>query len=151
MLQKLWTNHGRILRDQPEMMPWNVYPRPQMKRDSWLSLNGYWDFAVSEKDAMPEEYTKTIRVPFCPESMLSGIEKHYPEGAYLFYRRSLTLPAGFNRGRVLLHIGAAIRLPMFLSTESSCATMKTVTKPFPATLRMRWKKPTRLSSAARTI
>ena len=121
MLQKLWTNHGRILRDQPEMMPWNVYPRPQMKRDSWLSLNGYWDFAVSEKDAMPEEYTKTIRVPFCPESMLSGIEKHYPEGAYLFYRRSLTLPAGFNRGRVLLHIGAADQIAdVFVNGKQLC-------------------------------
>ena len=107
MLQKLWTTHGETLRDNPKLQPWSVYPRPQMKRDSWLNLNGDWDFAVSDKENMPKEYTKTIRVPFCPESMLSGIEKHYPDGAYLFYRRKLILPEGFNRGRVLLHIGAA--------------------------------------------
>ena len=107
MLQKLWTARGEALRDQPQIQPWTVYPRPQMKRDSYLNLNGYWDFAVSELEFVPPEYDKTIRVPFCPESMLSGLETHYPEGAYLYYRRKLALPEGFNRGRVLLHIGAA--------------------------------------------
>ena len=53
MLQTLWTNHGETLRDNPDLTPWNVYPRPQMKRDSWLHLNGYWDFAVAEKNYLP--------------------------------------------------------------------------------------------------
>jgi len=25
--------------------PWPEYPRPQMQRDAWLSLNGVWEFA----------------------------------------------------------------------------------------------------------
>ena len=121
MLQKLWTTYGENLRDNPEIQPWNVYPRPQMKRDNWLNLNGYWDFAVSEADAFPKEFSKTIRVPFCPESQLSGIEKHYPDGAYLFYRRSLTLPQGFNRGKVLLHIGAADQIAdVFVNGQQVC-------------------------------
>ena len=27
-------------------MPWNVYPRPQMQRDSFFCLNGEWDFSA---------------------------------------------------------------------------------------------------------
>ena len=86
--------------------PWTVYPRPQMKRDSYLNLNGIWDFEVREK-AFPRSYSRTICLPFCPESRLSGVKEHFPEGSALCYRRFVTLPEGFNRGRVLLHIGAA--------------------------------------------
>ena len=48
-----------------------------------------------------------IRVPFPPESALSGVGQHFPEGAWLCYARTFRLPEGFCRGRVLLHIGAA--------------------------------------------
>ena len=92
--------------------PWTVYPRPQMKRDSYLNLNGSWDFSV--------DYEKMgqIRVPFCPECKLSGIGKHFDEGSLLCYNRSFTLPEGFNRGRVLLHIGAADqRADVFLNNK----------------------------------
>ncbi|MBP3685037.1 MAG: glycoside hydrolase family 2 [Oscillospiraceae bacterium] len=99
MLHELYTKQGENLTGEP----WNVYPRPQMRRDSWMNLNGEWDFAVGE----PVFDGKTILVPFCPESQLSGIHTHFPEGAALWYRRKLILPEGFNRGRVLLHIGAA--------------------------------------------
>ena len=81
--------------------PWNIYPRPQMKRDNWLNLNGAWDFAV-DYESMGQ-----ILVPFCPESKLSKIGTHFDEGSALSYTRSFTLPEGFNRGRVILHIGAA--------------------------------------------
>ena len=87
--------------------PWEVYPRPQLKRDSYVNLNGSWDFTVSHLRELPEQYDRTITVPFCPESSLSGIGRHFPEGAYLFYRRTFTLPEGFEKDRVLLHIGAA--------------------------------------------
>ena len=82
-------------------IPWNIYPRPQMKRDNWLNLNGAWDFAVDY------ETKGQILVPFCPESKLSKIGTHFDEGSALSYTRSFTLPEGFNRGRVILHIGAA--------------------------------------------
>ena len=101
MLQDLLTPWGENVSDTP----WQVYPRPQLKRNSYVNLNGKWDFAVSEQK--PETFDRKILVPFCPESALSGIKEHFPEGTPLWYRRSFTLPAGFNRGRVLLHIGAA--------------------------------------------
>ena len=97
MLNELMTVAGETLKGTP----WQVYPRPQMKRQNWLNLNGAWDFSV--------DYEKMgqIRVPFCPESRLSCIGKHYDEGSLLCYNRSFRLPEGFNNGRVLLHIGAA--------------------------------------------
>ena len=94
---KLMTVEGENLSGTP----WEVYPRPQMRRDSFLNLNGCWNFAVSF------ENKGLIRVPFCPESQLSGLEEHYDEGSVLCYTREFTLPDGFNRGRVLLHVGAA--------------------------------------------
>ena len=96
----------KLLNEQPQT-PWNTYPRPQLRRENWLNLNGMWDFCASREESVPEEYDRKIRVPFAPESQLSGIHTHFPEGSFLFYRRSLALPEGFDRGRVLLQIGAA--------------------------------------------
>ena len=100
MLVDLLTARGVELLASKET-PWNVYPRPQMRRGNWINLNGVWDFSVNY------EAQGGIRVPFCPESQLSGFGKHYEEGSLLNYTRSFTLPEGFHRGRVLLHIGAA--------------------------------------------
>ena len=100
MLVDLLTARGAELLASKET-PWNVYPRPQMRRRNWINLNGVWDFSVNY------EAQGGIRVPFCPESQLSGFCKHYEEGSLLNYTRSFTLPEDFCRGRVLLHIGAA--------------------------------------------
>ena len=87
--------------------PWTIYPRPQMRRESYLNLNGQWDYAVVSHGDLPDVYPHKIRVPFCPECQLSGIGEHPRDGDFIWYRRSFTLPEGFNKGRVLLHIGAA--------------------------------------------
>lgn len=102
MLKDLYTVQGERLTDAP----WQAYPRPQMKRDSYLNLNGKWDFTVTHGKELPEHYDKTILVPFCPESLLSGLKTHFPDGCSMFYRRKLILPEGFREGRVLLHFGA---------------------------------------------
>ena len=80
---------------------WQVYPRPQMKRASWENLNGNWDFAVGEDP----RYDRTILVPFAPESRLSGIGEHFPEGSRLYYRRTFRTTPN-QTGRYLLHFGA---------------------------------------------
>ena len=97
MLNELTTTAGETLHG----MPWQVHPHPQMKREDWLNLNGAWDFSV--------DYEKkgSIRVPFCPESKLSGIGAHFDEGSILCYTRNFRLPEGWDKGRVILHIGAA--------------------------------------------
>ena len=100
MSTNLMTTHGECLSGTP----WAVYPRPQMRRNSYVNLNGEWDFGITEAE-LPEVYDRKILVPFCPESPLSGIQEHFPEGIGLCYRREFPLPEG--TGRVLLHIGAA--------------------------------------------
>ena len=101
----LMTARGQALLESGET-PWQVYPRPQMKRDSYVNLNGRWDFTVSPAPDLPESYDQEILVPFCPESQLSGLKFHPEDGNYLFYRRRFTLPEGFRKDRVLLHFGA---------------------------------------------
>ena len=104
----LFTPSGERLAADRDRIPWDVYPRPTLRRDSYLCLNGWWDFTVTtDGDAFPAAYEKQIRVPYCPESLLSGVHEVPPKGSYLFYRRAFTLPEGFCNDRVLLHIGAA--------------------------------------------
>ena len=103
MLNDLYTVQGENLDENA----WSVYPRPQMRRDSYVNLNGLWDFAVSKEEKLPKAYDMQIRVPFCPESALSGLKMEVEPGSYLFYRRKLELPEGWKKGKVLLHVGAA--------------------------------------------
>ncbi len=98
-------NHHTLTTPQGEALtgtPWTVYPRPQLRRKSYVNLNGPWEFAACKGG-----YDQTILVPFCPESSLSGIQQHFHENCVLRYRRHFALPEGFHQGRVLLHIGAA--------------------------------------------
>ena len=99
MTERLLTPQGEALLES-KALPWQCHPRPQCKRSRWLNLNGSWDFSAPD-------YEGSITLPFCPESRLSGVERHFPEGCDLFYRRSVTLPEDWQGGRVLLHIDAA--------------------------------------------
>lgn len=99
--RKLLTKEGENL----PAIPHSEYPRPQLVRDSYFCLNGEWDFAVTRGDA-PENYDRKIIVPYPPQSVLSGIDEVYEKGDVLFYKRNFTLPDGFIKNRVILHIGA---------------------------------------------
>ncbi len=100
---QLYTEAG----DRMTEIPWERYPRPQLRRDSFVCLNGTWEFALTDGEDDAPCYERTIRVPFSPESVLSGIGETFPDEPILWYRRRFTLPSGFRRDRVLLHIGAA--------------------------------------------
>lgn len=82
--------------------PWNVYPRPQMRRDEWLCLNGEWDIET-------ENYSGKILVPFCPESLLSGYVGEIRYGEKMRYRRTFTAPTEWRGKRILIHFGAVSR------------------------------------------
>ena len=99
----LTTKWGKAL-DREHPLP--EYPRPQLRRESFLNLNGVWQYAVSTLNSEPEEYDGDIVVPFPLESELSGVGRVLQPGEYLWYRREFTLPEDFNVGRVLLHFGA---------------------------------------------
>ena len=106
----LFTPSGERLAADHDRIPWDVYPRPQLRRDSYLCLNGWWDFTVTQSPNLPVVYDKTIRVPYCPESLLSGVHEVPSQDSFLYYRRAFALPEGFLKERVILHIGAADQL-----------------------------------------
>ena len=81
-------------------MPWNIYPRPRLVRDSFFCLNGEWGLTATDG----AEYK--ITVPFPPESVLSGVGKRMGENPHIIYKKSFSLPANFLRERVILHFGA---------------------------------------------
>ena len=106
MADKLFpTLTTEYIEEMDRTVPWNEYPRPSMVRNSFLCLNGEWDFAVNKSEKCAD-FGEKILVPFPPESLLSGIQRDIPEKDYMHYRRFFTLPEGFNKGRILLHFGA---------------------------------------------
>jgi beta-galactosidase/beta-glucuronidase len=85
------------------------YPRPQLRRQFWVSLNGRWDFAV-DRDAVWQSPTDvrwdaTIEVPFAPETPASGIGYTSFLRA-CWYRRTVSLAETDDGQRVILHFGA---------------------------------------------
>jgi hypothetical protein len=104
--RELLTRWGRDL-DPERVLP--EHPRPQLVRDSYLNLNGWWDHAVTPADApAPRTWDGPILVPFSPEAPLSGVGRQVLPDERLTYHRVLRVPAGFTPpgGRVLLHFGA---------------------------------------------
>lgn len=103
-LRPMLTAWGENL-DREHPLP--EYPRPQLRRDSYLNLNGRWQYAIRNgKEKEPVSYDGEIVVPFSPESFLSGVMKKVMPEDRLWYRRTFTLPEGFRKDKVLLHFGA---------------------------------------------
>ncbi|MBD5153265.1 MAG: MFS transporter [Oscillibacter sp.] len=103
-LRPLLTPWGENLdRDNP--LP--EYPRPQLRRESYLNLNGRWQYAIRpKKEKQPAVFDGEIIVPFSPECLLSGVQKKVMPEDRLWYQRTFALPEGFRKDRVLVHFGA---------------------------------------------
>ena len=101
--QKLQTSFTKLMNREK---PWQDYPRPQLKRDSYYNLNGLWDYRITTSTTLPTEYQGKILVPFPLESSLSGVELRLAETEYLFYHTTFRLPSNFKKDIVFLHFGA---------------------------------------------
>ena len=117
--QSTWTKQtAPVMTPWGEMLTpesvWPEYPRPSMKRQDWMNLNGVWQYF--KRSSINYDYvnnassfTKAILVPFPVESALSGImDKSYSSNrrATHMYRRTFTLPESFSGKNILLHFGA---------------------------------------------
>lgn len=89
-------------------IPLSEYPRPQFQRDSYITLNGKWQYAIYRNSEKFDGYQGDILVPFSPESLLSGL----PEGTLvtpsdvLYYHRTFTLSSEFIKSKTFIHFGA---------------------------------------------
>lgn len=108
VLPTKWT---KAAMDAP--VPFPEYPRPQLQRADWLCLNGQWDYRGGKdiENALdpvkPTVFTGEagkIRVPYCPESVLSGVQRK--QEINMWYRRSFEVPSGWKNKQVIIHFDA---------------------------------------------
>ncbi|MBO5883392.1 MAG: glycoside hydrolase family 2 [Clostridia bacterium] len=85
-------------------VPFSEYPRPNMRRRSYLCLNGEWQFKIINKNRTI--YDGKILVPFPPESRISGVFKNIDKKDILIYERTFSLDKTASSHRVILNIGA---------------------------------------------
>jgi hypothetical protein len=108
LLPTAWT---KAAMDAP--VPFPEYPRPQLQRSDWMCLNGQWDYQGGKnvQDALAPEKplsfageVNKIRVPYCPESVLSGIQRK--QEINMWYCRSFEVPTGWKNKQVIIHFDA---------------------------------------------
>ncbi|MFD0658852.1 PA14 domain-containing protein [Thermocatellispora tengchongensis] len=101
-----YTLHTPWTDDVDARNPLPEYPRPQLRRDDWRSLNGTWQFAGAAQGEAPpfgKDLAEKIVVPFPVESLLSGVQRHEER---MFYRRTFKVPGDWKGDRLLLHLDA---------------------------------------------
>lgn len=95
------------------------YPRMMLVRDSYISLNGTWEYAITQNEDIPVHFEGPIVVPFSPETPLSQVNRLVTPNDVLFYKLVFTLPSGFLKDALILHFGAVdqIATVIFNGTE----------------------------------
>lgn len=93
-------------------VPRAEYPRPQLERSDWLTLNGTWRFDFDDADIGLQAgwfndapLAREIVVPFAFQSALSGIHTNAFHDV-VWYQRQFVVPEGWQQKRVRLHFGA---------------------------------------------
>ena len=114
-LTTLWTPWGEKIAAGQGDLPPASHPRPQLERDAWTSLDGWWECAfVHAEDAgdtwrlatPPADGWLPIRVPFSPEAPLSGVGRQLQPSELLWYRRTFEAPELSASERLVLHFEA---------------------------------------------
>jgi beta-galactosidase/beta-glucuronidase len=90
--------------------PWPQHPRPQLRREDWINLNGIWTYenvgepyTVSDPPAV-DALSHEIMIPSCVESGLSGVQDL--NATNMWFTRSIKVPDTWKGQDVMLHFEA---------------------------------------------
>ena len=86
--------------------PLNEYPRPQLERKSYLSLNGYWEYNITQSEDIPSEFKGQILVPYSPECPLSEVNEFVSPKDYLYYKKTFDITPDIDNDKIILHFTA---------------------------------------------
>lgn len=101
-MKTAWTD--KVDRTQPLQ----EYPRPQMRRERWLNLNGLWDYKIQDKDLeAPSAFDGEIVVPFCVESYLSSVGRALNPNEKIWYHKQFSIPKEWGDSEIMLHFEAS--------------------------------------------
>ena len=99
-LKTPWTD--QVSRENPHI----EYPRPQLVRSEWQTLNGIWQYAIEDRGgSLPTDFDGDILVPFPIESFLSGVQKTVGAEKELWYEKVFQWEGHKKNERILLHFG----------------------------------------------
>ncbi len=113
-LTTVWSERA----DDSREIPLTEYPRPQMEREQWECLNGWWEYAITKtgedrqkiRNKIPvsedRALTGRILVPFSPETSRSGVQHVLQPEEILWYRRTVEISEIPRDRRLLLHFDA---------------------------------------------
>ena len=118
-LNPLTTVWGEAL-DASNVLP--EHPRPRLRRDNYVMLNGSWEYAIVPVDGVVDVETLTVEtltqqvipfrwdgqivVPFSPEAPLSGVGRTVLPSELLWYKRKIELSKLVDDQRLILHFEA---------------------------------------------
>ncbi len=95
------------------MIPRAEHPRPNFFRENWTNLNGEWEFYIDNSNSgadrkvyLNDKLDGKIIVPFCPESVLSGVHNlDFME--CVWYAKNIEIAKNQLKGHLFLHFGAS--------------------------------------------
>ncbi len=89
------------------VIPHSEYPRPQMVRERWQCLNGYWNYTINNNEQIiPDTFEGRILVPYSIETEKSGVGGRLLPDEVLWYSRIFTVPEEWSKQRILLNFEA---------------------------------------------
>ncbi|MDC7225332.1 MAG: glycoside hydrolase family 2 TIM barrel-domain containing protein [Spirochaetales bacterium] len=100
-ISTVWSE--KLKNSQQAVLPLSDYPRPQMERDQWMNLNGYWDYTIISST---NETCGRILVPFAVECSLSGVGQSLQPDEILIYSRNFRIPEDWEGSRIILNFEA---------------------------------------------
>ena len=103
------------------------HPNPQFERKTWRNLNGEWEFEIDNSVSGTErelykadKLSGKITVPFCPESVLSGVGNTDFMNC-VWYRREIEITPDELDGRVFIHFGAVdYKATVYINGTEAC-------------------------------